>query len=97
MNVDVIFEMNEIFKCVKSLKYIMLKKLSTAAEEADQHVKQLHDLNERIASLEKSKKTNEIELDKLKKERAKHCSEKKEQIEKLKQVFCSIENNISSP
>jgi hypothetical protein len=26
----------------------MLKKLSTAAEEADQHVKQLHDLNERI-------------------------------------------------
>ena len=40
--------MTEIYKCVKSLKYIMLKKLSTAAEEADQHVKQLHDLNERI-------------------------------------------------
>ena len=33
----------------------MLKKLSTAAEEADQHVKQLHDLHERINSLEKSK------------------------------------------
>jgi len=29
------FEINEIFKCVKSLKYIMLKKLSTAAEEAE--------------------------------------------------------------
>jgi len=27
--------MNEIYKCVESLKYIMLKKLSTAAEEAD--------------------------------------------------------------
>jgi hypothetical protein len=38
----------------------------------------LHDLNERIASLEKSKKTNEIELEKLKKERAKYSSEKKE-------------------
>jgi hypothetical protein len=35
MNSEVIFEMNEIYKCVKSLKYIMLKKLSTAAEEAD--------------------------------------------------------------
>jgi hypothetical protein len=67
------FNMTEIYKCVKSLKYIMLKKLSTAAEEADQHVKQLHDLNERIASLEKSKRTNEMELEKLKKERAKHC------------------------
>ena len=39
MNSEVIFEMTEIYKCVKSLKYIMLKKLSTAAEEADQHVK----------------------------------------------------------
>jgi hypothetical protein len=47
-------------------------------------VKQLHDLNDRIAALEKSKRTNEMELEKLKKERAKHCSEKKEQIEKLK-------------
>jgi len=27
--------MQEIYKCVKSLKYIMLKKLATAAEEAD--------------------------------------------------------------
>ena len=65
----------------------MLKKLSTAAEEADQHVKQLHDLHERINSLEKSKKSNEMELEKLKKERAKYCSEKKDQIEKLKQVI----------
>ena len=56
----------------------MLKKLATAAEEADQHVKQLQDLNERIASLEKSKKTNEVELDKLKKERSKHLGEKKD-------------------
>lgn len=70
--------MQEIYKCAKSLKYIMLKKLSTAAEEADQHVKQLHDLNERIAALEKSKKTNEMELEKLKKERSKHLGEKKE-------------------
>jgi hypothetical protein len=30
-----------------------------------------------------------MELEKLKKERAKHCLEKKEQIEKLKQVFPS--------
>ncbi len=56
----------------------MLKKLATAAEEADQHVKQLQDLNERIASLEKSKKTNEVELEKLKKERSKHLGEKKD-------------------
>jgi hypothetical protein len=70
--------MKENYKCVKSLKIIMLKKLSTAAEEADQHVKQLHDLNERISSLEKSKKTNEMELEKLKKERAKYSQEKKE-------------------
>lgn len=70
--------MQEIYKCVKSLKYIMLKKLATAAEEADQHVKQLQDLNERIASLEKSKKTNEVELEKLKKERSKHLGEKKD-------------------
>ena len=35
LNSEVIFEMKEIYKCVKSLKIIMLKKLSTAAEEAD--------------------------------------------------------------
>ena len=84
--------MNEIYKCVKSLKYIMLKKLSTAAEEADQHVKQLHDLNDRITSLEKSQNTNQQELDKLKKERQKHLGEKKEQIEKLKQSLEKVKN-----
>ena len=37
-----------------------------------------------------------MELEKLKKERAKHCLEKKEQIEKLKQViiYKFISNNI---
>jgi dimeric dUTPase (all-alpha-NTP-PPase superfamily) len=40
--------MTEIFKCVKSLKYIISKKLSTVAEESDQYVKQLHVLNNRI-------------------------------------------------
>ncbi len=32
---EVKFKMQEIFKCVKSIKYIMLKKLASAAKEAN--------------------------------------------------------------
>jgi len=34
--------------CIRCVNYIMMKKLSTAAEEKDSHEKQLKELEERV-------------------------------------------------
>ena len=48
-------ELNDIVHCVKCLRIIYLKKLSTAAEEEESHIRQLTELKEKISSYEKTK------------------------------------------
>lgn len=70
----------------------MLKKLSTAAEEEENHTKQLQDLQEKvielfygqIASYEKTKNQCEQDLQKLRTERSNNINDKKEEIDNLK-------------
>lgn len=45
---DVKIEMSDIIKFVKSFQIIMLKKLSTAADEEEIRKKQITDLNEKV-------------------------------------------------
>ncbi|KAM3142601.1 hypothetical protein pb186bvf_005260 [Paramecium bursaria] len=83
-------ELNDLVHCVKCIRIVMLKKLSTAEEEQRNHVAQLEDLKQKISSYEKTKNQCEQDLQKLRSERAIKTNEKKEEIERLKSAIAEV-------
>ncbi len=81
-----------IHECLQCYKYMLQKKLATAADEEETHQRQLDELRDKIDSLEKSKATNEQELQKLHEERVKFNQEKKSEIEKLRSQIEEIKS-----
>jgi hypothetical protein len=77
---------------LKSIRVIMLKKLSTSAEEENAHIKQIQELKVKIKDHEANKNTRELELQNIKKERSKYTSEKNEELNKLKADIQEVKN-----
>ncbi|CAD8133984.1 unnamed protein product [Paramecium pentaurelia] len=93
MKTNINTEMSDLLHCVKCIKIVMLKKLSTAQEEQNSHVKQLEDLKSKIAGQEKTKSQLEQELQKIRQERTANMNKMKEEIEKLKQSIAEVKAN----
>ncbi|KAL4491985.1 hypothetical protein ABPG72_008406 [Tetrahymena utriculariae] len=90
MKTNVNPDLNDLVHCIHCQKVIMLKKLSTASEEDENHKAQLHDLEKKIEELELKKNGIESELKKKKEERQKFSKEKKEELEKLKNEIAEV-------
>lgn len=85
-------EYEEFLNCLRSIKVIMLKKLSTSAEEENVHIKQIQELKIKIKDHEANKNTKEGELQNIKKERSKYTTERNEELNKLKGDIQEVKN-----
>jgi len=85
-------EYEEFLNCLRSIRIIMLKKLSTSAEEENAHIKQIQELKIKIKDHEANKNTRELELQNIKKERSKYTTEKNEELNKLKADIQEVKN-----
>mmetsp|Transcript_49689 Transcript_49689/g.57237 ORF Transcript_49689/g.57237 Transcript_49689/m.57237 type:complete len:428 (+) Transcript_49689:16-1299(+) len=80
---DILVEYKEFLTSLRALQFIMLKKLSTSADEEKSHNDQIKDLEEKIIEAKKLQEHRQNELQNIQKERKNYVQEKSDEITKL--------------